>query len=76
MSDKESLTSKTRIVQAILDNTAAVIYAKDREGRYQLINARFEELFGVTAEDVASRTDFDIFPPEQAELFRRNDPQA
>lgn len=73
MSAKKTSASKSQIVQAILDNTTAVIYAKDLEGRYQLINRRFEELFGITAAEIEGRTDFDVFPAELAEKFHRND---
>ena len=61
------------IVRAILDNTTAVIYAKDNRGRYKLINRRFEELFELKMEKVVGATDFDIFDHDQAEAFSRND---
>jgi len=59
--------------QAILDNSAAVIFLKDRQGRYQLINRQFEELFHVTRADVAGKTDYDIFPAAAAQQFQAND---
>ena len=59
--------------QAILDNSPAVIFLKDRQGRYQLINRQFEELFHVTRADVAGKTDYDIFPAEAAQQFQAND---
>ncbi len=60
-------------LQAVLDNTTAVIYQKDTEGKYQLINSRFEELFGVRRDDFLGKTDFEVFSREQAEAFRAND---
>jgi PAS domain S-box-containing protein len=66
-------SDSARFVQAILDNTLAVIYAKDKEGRYQFINHRFEELFGIALDEIRGRTDFDIFPMELAERFHIND---
>lgn len=60
-------------LQQIIDNTTAVIYVKDAEGRYVLINRRFEELFHVRREHMAGRTDYDVFPEEAAEAFRAND---
>ena len=62
-----------RAISAILDNTTAVIYAKDTEGRYQLINRRFEQLFDITMQEVKGKTDFDVFPTEQATKFHQND---
>ncbi len=60
-------------LQAILDNTSAVVYVKDEAGRYTLINRRFGELFGVTKEGVVGKTDHDLFPRESADSFRAND---
>ncbi|MCA9202947.1 MAG: PAS domain S-box protein, partial [Planctomycetales bacterium] len=62
-----------RRLQQIVDNTSAVIYVKDAQYRYLMINRRFEELFGVTNAGLRGRDDFMIFPPEAAAGFRRND---
>ena len=60
-------------LQAILDNSPAVIFVKDTEGRYVLINRKYEEIFAVTKADVVGRTDYDIFPPGIAWQLQRND---
>jgi PAS domain S-box-containing protein len=60
-------------LQAILDNSTAVIYLKDTEGRYILINRRYETLFHVTRAQIVGLTDYDLFPPEAADAFRAND---
>lgn len=57
----------------IIDNTEAVIYIKDKEGRYLLINRCFEQLFEVSGDDIVGRTDYDIFPQEIADVFHQND---
>jgi PAS domain S-box-containing protein len=56
-----------------MDNSAAVIYVKDLEGRYLLINRRFEELFHVSREAVTGMTDRDLFPKARADAFRAFD---
>jgi PAS domain S-box-containing protein len=60
-------------LQAILDNSPAIVFLKDVEGRYLLVNRRWEELFNETKADVIGKTDFDLFPKESAEQFVRND---
>jgi PAS domain S-box-containing protein len=60
-------------LQAILTNTTAVIYTKDVEGAYILVNHQFEKLFKVTEEEVAGKTDFDLFPKYAADAFRATD---
>ena len=61
------------LLRAIIDNTTAVVYAKDLEGRYLLVNRRFEEIFSTTAAEIISKTDYALFPRDIAELYRRND---
>ena len=60
-------------LDAILDNSTAVIWLKDRKGRYMLVNRRFEELFHVQRDTLAGKTDHDIFPSYLADGFRAND---
>ena len=60
-------------LQAILDGSSAVIYVKDLQCRYLLINHQFETLFDLDRDEIKGKTDFDIFPKEIAEAFRKND---
>ncbi len=49
-------------------------FAKDRQFRIVCANRHFIERFGFTREaQIIGRTDFDIFPPQLAENFRRDD---
>jgi len=63
---------ETRL-QAILDNSPAVIHLKDTQGRYILINRRFEQLFQVSRERVAGKSPHDVFPQETAAVLRNDD---
>jgi len=63
-------------MQAILDNSPAIVFLKDLQGRYLLVNRRYEELFHITRSQMLGRTDFDVFPAEMAERFRDNDRQV
>lgn len=60
-------------LQEILDNTTAVIYVKDLDGRYFMINRRYQELFNVSRTEIVGETDYKIFPEEIADAFRVND---
>ena len=62
-----------RRLQAILDTSTAIIYVKDLQGKYLLINRRFETLYHVKREDVIGKTDHDLFPKEIADAFRLSD---
>ncbi len=73
--ERELRHSEGRL-QALMDNTTAVIYMKALDGRYLLVNRRWLELFHVTREQVLDHTDFDLFPADIAEKFRANDIRA
>lgn len=72
IAEMELAESQHRL-QEILDNTTAVIYVKDLEGRYFTINRRYEELFGVGRDEIVGETDYKIFPASIADAFRIND---
>ena len=57
----------------ILDSAPAVIYLKDRNGRYTFVNRHFELLSGYSARQVLGKTDFDLFPEEVANNSLCND---
>ncbi|BBO90207.1 PAS domain S-box protein [Desulfosarcina ovata] len=63
-------------ISAILKYSPNVVYIKDTQGRYLLVNSRYEELFEVCKEDVRGKTDWDILPPAVARQFRDNDKQV
>jgi PAS domain S-box-containing protein len=63
-------------LQAMMDNTSAVIYLKDSHGRHLMVNRRFEELFNVTQRHIAGKTDADIFPPDVVAQLAINDRQV
>ncbi|MGI5239428.1 sensor histidine kinase [Dactylosporangium sp. CA-139066] len=61
---------------ALIDHTSAVVYMRDPEGRYMLVNREYERLFDVRRENIVGLTDHDLFPAEIADAFRANDLQA
>jgi PAS domain S-box-containing protein len=72
----EALRARNRLLEAIIDNSPTVIYAKDLDGRFLLINRRFEELFHVGRGAVLGKTDHDLFPKERADAYRAVDLQV
>ncbi len=63
-------------LQALLDHSSAVIYMKDLEGRYLLINRTYERICQLDRENIQGKTDFDIFPTEIAKALVANDQMA
>jgi PAS domain S-box-containing protein len=60
----------------VIDNTSAVIYIRDVDGRYLLVNRQYEQLFNLTRDDLVGLTDYDLFPKPVADTFRANDLKA
>ncbi len=70
----EDLLQKSKEqIQSILDNSTAVIYLKDNNGKYILVNQQFETLFHVNRNKIIGKTDMDIFPGEMAGILQAND---
>ncbi len=59
--------------QAIMDNSPAMIFLKDRQGRYLRFNRQFAEVFNLSWKRAAGKTDAEIFAPNQAAVSRAND---
>ncbi|WP_103102931.1 PAS domain S-box protein [Pseudomonas sp. LFM046] len=68
-----TISAEEHRLRQIVDNSSAVIYVKDLDGRLVLVNRAFERLFKVRAERVLGRTDHDFFPKEMADVLRAND---
>jgi PAS domain S-box-containing protein len=53
---EEGRTTLQSRERALLDHSAAAIYIKDREGRYEFVNLGFERLYRTTAQEVVGST--------------------
>ncbi len=73
---EETLRESEARLQAILDNAPAVIFLKDLQGRYTLVNHQFEQLFQLSQQEVQGKTDPEIFPEETAAALQANDHQV
>jgi PAS domain S-box-containing protein len=70
---EQVLRESQQLLQAIIDNSPAVIYVKSLDGRYLLVNRRFSDLFHFSKEAIVGKTDHDIFPKPAADAFRAVD---
>ncbi len=59
--------------RAFMDNSPAIAWMKDEEGRYVYISKTFEKRFDIRFEDARGKTDSGIWPLEIADEFRKND---
>lgn len=57
----------------LIENSEALILIKDRDGKYLLVNRKWEQVTGLQRETVLGKTDTLLFSPEMASQFREND---
>ncbi|WP_437726402.1 AAA family ATPase [Sorangium sp. So ce861] len=70
---EQALKAHKEMLQAIVDNSAASIYLKDREGRFLLANRHLSTLLGMPSEQLLGRTDAELFPAPVAEMIGEHD---
>ncbi|PIU31467.1 MAG: transcriptional regulator [Syntrophobacteraceae bacterium CG07_land_8_20_14_0_80_61_8] len=70
---ERQVRKRTREIAGIFQYTPAVVFLKDLEGHYLLVNPRFEALFGIGREEVKGKNDHDLFPQGIADQLRAND---
>lgn len=68
-----ALRESRRFLQDLIEHSGTLIFAKDKEGRYLLINQVYEKLTGHHRDQVLGRTDFDIYSDKDAMIFTEND---
>src|SRR6202049_3338229 len=69
----DTLRENRQLLETVLENSAANIYAKRKDGRYTYLNHEMEVTHDVTREQALGRTDLELFPREMAEQNRTND---
>jgi PAS domain S-box-containing protein len=70
------IQERQQFLQSVLDGMPAVIFVKDREGRFTLVNAAWERFTGVARDQAVGKVAHDLFPPDVADGIRRDDIEA
>jgi PAS domain S-box-containing protein len=73
---EEALRSKEAQLRAILDHSTALVFVKDLEGHYLMVNRWYEILRCTTEGEVNGKTDYDLYPKEIADAIRANDQEV
>lgn len=74
----EELQQQEDILDILIQNLPVALFAKDVRANYRWIvwNKAAEDLFGMPASEMIGYTDYDRFPKEQADFFRRIDEEV
>src|SRR5918911_488964 len=70
---EKALRESQERFKAFMNNSPAVAFIKDEEGRYVYVNQPFERFFQISLADLPGKTDFNLWPAEIAEQLRAND---
>ncbi|WP_052813078.1 PAS domain-containing sensor histidine kinase [Desulfonatronum thioautotrophicum] len=70
---RNALRQKSSLLASLLDSIPDLIFFKDVNGVYIRCNTEFARHVGRAEEEIVGRTDYDIYPPEEADAFREND---
>ena len=70
---QEALGEAQGNIGAIMSNSPGPISLKDREGRFVMVNKRFEDWYGVKAGDILGQRPHDLYPKEFADSYVAQD---
>lgn len=70
---EKNISRQQQVLKTILDVTPDLVSLQDAELRYRAVNPAFRQYFALDETDIIGKSDVDIFPPEQAEMIRRED---
>ncbi|MEO5831786.1 MAG: diguanylate cyclase [Nakamurella sp.] len=70
---EEASLANDRLLRGVLSHPDAIIFAKDRNGRYLLCNTAGHQRFGVPDGSLLGRSDTEMLDPTSASVLRRTD---
>ncbi|MBM4274600.1 MAG: PAS domain S-box protein [Deltaproteobacteria bacterium] len=73
---EEALQAHQKLLKTIISATPDMLVLKDRGSVYRAVNPAFCQFMGKSKEEVLGRTDLELFPSDEAELYRRDDEQV
>ena len=73
---EQALRESEALFKTVVDNMPAVLFLKDLDGRFRLINRRYEELYGVRNDAVRGKTLHDVLPRNRADAYAMFDRQV
>ena len=73
---EDALRESEERFRAFMDHSPNTAWAKDEEGHYVYLNLAYERRFLVRFEDWRGKTDYELWPPEIAREFLKNDAEV
>lgn len=75
---KENFSLPENFILRLLDEVPAAVFCKDADDEYRFVfwNKYAEKFWGLPMREVVGKTDYDMFPKEQADFFRAKDEET
>ena len=71
---EQHLRNANAFLDSVIDNMPTMLFMKDADDlRFVRFNKAGEELVGCSREELIGKTDFDLYPKEEAEFFAEKD---
>jgi PAS domain S-box-containing protein len=74
--NEAALRESEQRLQAVLDNSPAVIYLLDPQNRHLLVNRSYAQLLSTTPENLLGKSIHEVWPAENADVFAANNRQV
>jgi PAS domain S-box-containing protein len=71
--DTEARQAQSSLLHHFFSAIPDLLVLKDRNLVFQAVNPAFCQYLGKPAAEIIGKTDFDLFPPAEAEIYRRDD---
>jgi phosphoserine phosphatase RsbU/P len=70
---EENLKNSEALYHSLVETIPQTIYRKDTQGKFTFANQLFCDFMGASLEELVGKSDFDFFPQELAEKYRRDE---
>lgn len=70
------LQERMHVLEIVVQNSPSVVFVKDHDGKYIVVNKELARLYGTTTEKLLGLSDFDFFPADAAREMRAKDQEA
>ncbi len=70
---EREIERQKKFLQRIIDSIPDFVVFKDNEDIYRMVNKSFCGFVGKEQQEIIGKTDYDIFPPDEAEMYQKED---
>jgi len=74
--EEEAAFRERHLLKQIIDNLPGYAFFKDVDGKYITANRLACDYINLSPEEIEGKNDYDLFPAERAELYKREDRDA